>query len=96
MCRGDPGGLRDAGDHPVDVASVDRPPGDRSEHEWPTDALTAAGLERSEHGHRDRHGGRLVALADQVQHTVAAEGVGVVRVRTAAASEARRALMPSR
>ena len=78
MCRGMPGGLRDAGDHPVDVASVDRLAGDRPQHERPGRALAAAGLERPEDGDGHGHGGGLVALADQVQDAVAAEGVGVV------------------
>ena len=53
-------------------------PDERSEHQWPFGAFAAAGLEHPEDRDGDRHGGRLVALADQVQHAVAAQGLGVV------------------
>ena len=40
--------------------------------------MASAGLECPKHGDADRHGGGLVAFADQVQDAVSAEGVGVV------------------
>lgn len=59
-CRGewgadvsrDRGGLRDARDHPVDVAPIDRLAGDRSRHQRSRRALATANLKRSEHGGR--------------------------------------------
>ena len=48
------------------------------QHEWSFGAFAAAGLENPENRHGQRHGGGLVALADQVQHPVAAQGLGVV------------------
>ena len=66
------------GDHPVGVASVDRVAGDRPEDQPACGALPAAGLQHAQDGDGQRHGGRLVALADQVQHPIAAQGVGVV------------------
>lgn len=72
------GGLRDAGDHAVGVPSVDRLAGDWSKHEPAAGPLTWARLKNTKDQEGERHGGRLVALADQVQDPVAAQGVGVV------------------
>jgi hypothetical protein len=74
----DPGGLRDAGDHAVSVASVDRLAGDRSQHQRPGVALAPTGLQHSEHRDGQRHRGGLVALADQMQNPVAPQRLGVV------------------
>ena len=49
MCR-DARDRRDARDHPVHVASVDRLPGDRPKHQRPGRALAAAGFQGPEHG----------------------------------------------
>lgn len=62
----------------VGVAAVDRLARDRSKQESPGCALAAAGFQDAEDGHGERHGGRLVALADQVKHSVASQGLGVV------------------
>lgn len=75
---------RDAGDfcsprdHPVDVAAIDWLPGGRPEHQLAVGPLCAARLERTNDGHGQWHGGRLGALADQVQDPVAAHRLGVV------------------
>jgi len=74
----DAGGFGDPGDHAVGVASVDRVVGDRSLYQRPGGALALAGLQDPEDRDGQRHGGRLVALADQVQDPVSAQGVGVV------------------
>jgi hypothetical protein len=74
----DASGFRDPGDHAVGVASVDGLAGDRSQDQWPVGALAAAGFQNAQDGDGQRHGGGLVALADQVQHPVSAQGVGVV------------------
>jgi hypothetical protein len=42
--------------------------------------LAAAGFQDAQDGHRDRHRGRLVALADQVQHSVATESAIYARL----------------
>ena len=44
----------------------------------PSGALAPASFQDPEHRDGQRHGGWLVALADQVQHPVSAQGVGVV------------------
>jgi hypothetical protein len=92
----DAGGSGDALHHPVDVAPVDRLAAGRPKDERAGGALAAAGLQDAQDGDGQRHGGGLVALADQVQHPVPAEGVGVVPDLHAAASEARSALIPNR
>jgi hypothetical protein len=74
----DAGGFGDPGDHPVGVASVDRFPGNWSQYQQPGGPLAEAGLQDAEHRDGQRHGGRLVALADQVEHPVTAQGVGLV------------------
>src|SRR5674476_1625484 len=74
----DAGGFGDPGDHAVGVASVDRVAGERSQYQWPSGALAPAGFQDPEHRDGERHGGWLVALADQMQHPVSAQGVGVV------------------
>jgi len=71
-------GFRDPRDHAVGVASVDRLAGDRSQDQWPAGALAAAGFQNAQDGDSERHGGGLVALADQVQDPVTAAGVGVI------------------
>jgi len=71
-------GFRDPNDHAVCIASVNRLPGDRSQHQSPAGALPPAGLQDAQDGDGERHGGGLVALTDQVQHPVSAQGVGVV------------------
>lgn len=63
---GDAGDLRDSGDHPVGVAAVDGIARDGSEDEWSGGSLAAAGFQDLEDWHGDRHGGGLVAFADQV------------------------------
>jgi len=70
--------LRDPGDHAVGVASVDGLAGNRSQDQWPAGALAATGFQNAQDGDSERHGGGLVALADQVQHPVSAQCVGVV------------------
>jgi len=45
----DASGFRDPGDHAVDVPSVDRLAGDRSQHQRPAGPLAAAGLQDAEH-----------------------------------------------
>src|SRR5665811_1199176 len=45
---------------------------------WPSGALAPAGFQDPEHRDGERHGGWLVALADQMQHPVSAQGIGVV------------------
>ncbi len=74
----DPGGRRDAEDHAIDVTAVDRLAGCRPEDEWSFGSLAAAGIEDPEHRHREGHGCLFAALADQVQHPVPAQGLGVV------------------
>ena len=78
MCRGMAAALAIRGDHAVDVASVDRVAGDRSQYQRPGGALAPAGLQDPQDGDGERHGSWLVAFADQVQHPVSAQGVGVV------------------
>ena len=78
MCRGMPATFAIRSDHPVDVAAVDRLAGDRPQDQRPVGALAAAGLQDPEHRDGERHGGGLVALADQVQDAVPAQGLGVV------------------
>jgi hypothetical protein len=68
----DPGRLRDSLDHSVRVASVDWVACQWAQDQRPGGAFAAAGLEHSQDGHGDGHGGGLVALADQVQDAVAA------------------------
>jgi len=74
----DAGDPRDPQHHTVDVAAVDRPTGHRPQDEGCGRSVTAAGLEGAEDWDRQGHGGRLGALADQVQHPVASKGVGIV------------------
>ena len=74
----DPSRLRDPGDHPVGVATVDRLARKGAQHQRACGAFAPAGLENSEDGHGQRHGGGLVALADQVEHAVSAQRFGVV------------------
>jgi hypothetical protein len=74
----DAGDRRDPEHHPVDVSSVDGLAGGRPQDQWPVGALSAAGLEDPEDRDGDGHGDGLVAFADQVQDTVAAQRVGVV------------------
>jgi hypothetical protein len=71
-------GLGDPGDHPVAVASVDRLAGERAEDQPTFGAFSAAGLEDPQDRDGQWHGGRLGALADQVQDSVSAERVAVV------------------
>jgi len=75
---GDAGCLGYANDHPVGAASVDRVAGCRPEDQWPFGSLCAADLEYSEYRDGEGHDGRLVALADEVQDSVPAEGLLVV------------------
>ena len=74
----DAGDLCDPGDHPVGVAAGDRVARDRSKEESPGGALAAADLQDAQDGHGDWHGGGLVSLAEQVQHSVTSQGLGVV------------------
>ena len=53
-------------------------PESRAEDERAGGAFAAAGLQDAEDGNGQRHGRRLVALADQVQDPVAAQGFRVV------------------
>ena len=87
--QGDARDLGDPGDHPVGVAAVDWLAGRRPQHQWAFGSFAAAGFQHSQHQDGEWHGGGLVALADQAQHPVAAQGLGVVSIRTAAASDAR-------
>ena len=94
---GDASRLRYPQHHPVDVATVDRRTRHGTQDQRPGDAFTATGFQNSQDWDRQRHGGGLVALAHQVQDPEASHGLGeVLDIRTAAASDARRALMPSR
>jgi hypothetical protein len=54
--------FRDPDDHPVDVPTVDRFAGDRTEDQRSFGSVTAAGLEDSQHRDGDWHGCWLVAL----------------------------------
>ena len=72
------GSLRDPGDHPVDVAAINRPPGDGAQDQRPGGALAAASLEHAQHRHGQRHRGRHDALADQVQHPVTTKSLDLV------------------
>jgi hypothetical protein len=74
----DAGGSGDADDHPVDVASVDGLAGHGPQDERTFGALSLTGFEHPEDWHGDRHGRGLVALPDQVQDPVAAQGLAVV------------------
>ncbi len=74
----DASGLRDAADHAVDVAAVDRLLTLRAERERAGGPFAAAGLQRPEHRDGDRHRGGFAALPDQMQHPVTSEGLGVV------------------
>ena len=71
---GDARGLGDPGDHAVDVAPIDGMAGDWSQDQRAAGALATAGLQDTEHGDSQRHRGGLVALADEVQHPIAAKG----------------------
>ena len=71
-------GLRDASHHPVDIAPVDGPSGDGPQNQRPAGALPTAGFEDAQDRDGERHGGGLVALADKVQDSMAAHGLGVV------------------
>ena len=74
----DASSFRDPGHHAVGVAAVDGLAGYRSQYQRPAGALAAAGLQDAEQQDGQRHGGGLVALADQVEDPVSAQGVGVV------------------
>ena len=74
----DPGSLGDAGDHAVGIASVDRLAGDRSQDERTIGAFSPAYLQDTQDRDGERHGGWFVALTDQVQDSVSAQGLGVV------------------
>jgi hypothetical protein len=73
-----PGCLRDPGDHPVGVATIDRHAGDGPQDQRTGGPLPAAGLKDAEDWDGQRHGGGLVALAHQMQDPVAPQGLGVV------------------
>jgi hypothetical protein len=73
-----PGCFRNPGDHAVDVPAIDRITGERSQDQRAGGALAAAGLEDAQDRDRDGHGRGFVALADQVQHPVPAQGLGIV------------------
>jgi hypothetical protein len=77
----DAGDLRDPGDHPVDVASVDGIARDRPQDEWSGAALAAAGFQDAEDGQVSGMVAGLVAFADQVQHSVASQSLGANRAR---------------
>ncbi len=70
--------LRYALNHPVDVAAIDGLPGHGSQDQTSDGAFCAACLEDSEDRDGKGHGGGLVALADEVQHAMVTEQVGVV------------------
>jgi hypothetical protein len=74
----DAGRLGDPGHHPVGVAPVDRLAAQRSQDQRAAGALATAGLEDAQHRDGDRHGGGLVALADQPDDAMPSQGVGVV------------------
>lgn len=57
-------GLRDPGDHPVDVTTVDRLAGDGSQHQRPVCPVAAAGLQSAQHG--DGHRANA-AIIDQLR-----------------------------
>jgi hypothetical protein len=70
--------LGDPGDHPVNVAAVDWLACRRPKHQRAFGSFAAAGLEHPQHPNGEWHGGGLVALAEQAQHAVAAQGLGIV------------------
>jgi hypothetical protein len=72
------GHLRDPGNHAVGVAAIDRSARQRPEDEGSGGAFPAARFEDAQDGDGEGHGGGLVALSDQVQHAVAAQGLAVV------------------
>ena len=92
----DPRGPRDPGDHAVGVASIDRFCPSQDAGSAAQRHVRRVRPRVPEHRVSDGHARRLVALADQVEHPVAAERLGVVLDAYRRGSEARRALMPSR
>jgi len=93
----DAGGLGDADDHAVTVAAVDRVAGERTQDQWPFGPFAPAGLQHPKHRDGQRHSGWFVALADQVQNPVPSQRLAVVLdPHRRSASDARRALIPSR
>lgn len=72
------GGLGDARDHSVHVAPVNGVARKRTKDEGPAGPFSTAGFEDAQDRDGQRHGRWLVALADQMQDPVAAQGVGVV------------------
>ena len=53
--------------HPVDVAAIHGLPGHRSQHQGSFGAFPATGFKDADDRNREWNGGRLGALADQVQ-----------------------------